>query len=68
MVTIVFLDDLVAVFRLFHGIGVTKHQTIDDPNRSSAHKIVDINHSERHYELASVTQSVESLGWVEGLA
>jgi hypothetical protein len=65
MVNVVFLDDLIAVLRLFHGIGVTKHQTIDDPDRSSAHKVVDIDHSERHHELAGVTRSVESLGWVE---
>ena len=60
MVTVVFLDDLIPVFRLFHGIGVTKHRTINDPNHGSAHRVVSIGHSERHHELAGVTQSVES--------
>lgn len=55
-----FLDDLIPVFQLFHGIGVTKHRTIDDPNRGSAHKVVSIDHSERHHELAGAPQSVES--------
>ena len=62
MVTVVFLDDLIVVFRLFHGMGVTTHQTIDDPVRSSAHKVVCIDRSKRHHELTDVTQSVESLG------
>jgi hypothetical protein len=65
MVIVVFVDDLIAVFRLFHGIGVTKHRTIDDRNRSSARNVVNTDGSERHHELASVTQSVEWLGIID---